>query len=216
MSDMTIYIISGLGADERVFSKLSLPSTVVHLNWIKNKPKESLSMYAKRMAVSISDSKNAILIGLSFGGIVAQEIAAQREIGKLIIINSVKTRNEIPLHLRLVGDLGLHKLFPTQIFSHPLFKPISYFFFSLKTREEKVLLDQIFDNADYNYIEWCIDKVLKWPGKNKTINPIHIHSKGDRIFPARNIKVDALSTGDHFAVFSISHEVDEILGRLLL
>jgi pimeloyl-ACP methyl ester carboxylesterase len=67
---MTIYCISGLGADYRVFQKLVFPSDyhVVHVEWIQPEIRETLSSYALRLLKQIDNSKPFILIGLSFGG----------------------------------------------------------------------------------------------------------------------------------------------------
>ena len=39
---------------------------------------------------------NAILVGVSFGGVVVQEMAAFLNLKNLVIISSVKTKEELP------------------------------------------------------------------------------------------------------------------------
>jgi len=45
-----IYILSGLGADQRVFSRIKFPENHTHLSWIENKSDENLQSYVARMA----------------------------------------------------------------------------------------------------------------------------------------------------------------------
>lgn len=69
-----IYCVSGLGADERVFQKLKFQGyQPVHICWVEPNLEESIAEYAKRLTIQIK-SERPILIGLSFGGIMAVEI----------------------------------------------------------------------------------------------------------------------------------------------
>lgn len=70
-----VYILSGLGADERVFKYLDFKDLdITFVQWIKPKPHEKLMDYVERLREQIKQD-NPILIGLSFGGIVAAELA---------------------------------------------------------------------------------------------------------------------------------------------
>jgi pimeloyl-ACP methyl ester carboxylesterase len=196
------YILSGLGADEKVFEKLQFPEPYTHLKWLKNKPTESLSLYAKRMAKRIEDPKNAVLIGLSFGGIVAQEIAAQLAIPQIILLNTVKHRKEIPWYMRFAGNVGLHRLLP-MLYTRPNMDVANYFF-GIKSREEKLLMQQLMKGMDTAHIEWAVDKILKWRGVNHGAKVVHIHSRNDKIFPLRFVQADIVIPGGHFAVFNLT------------
>ena len=96
-----VYCLSGLGADKRVFTKLELKGyRQIHLDWLVPNNQESLTNYVKRLAVEIKDN-NPIVIGLSFGGIVAIEIAKQITVKKVILISSAKQSHEIPWYFKL-------------------------------------------------------------------------------------------------------------------
>lgn len=210
---MHYYILSGLGADERVFGRLKFPKPYTHLYWIMNRPTESLSMYAKRMAKPIVDPENSVLIGLSFGGIMAQEVAAQLNIPKLVLINTVKNRREIPWYLRVVGNLGLHKLFPF-LYTRPNLE-IANYLFGLQNREEKHLMYTIIKETEEDYLKWAVDKILKWYGVNHQAKVMQIHARNDRIFPIRNIQADKIISGGHFAVYSRANEAQKALALIL-
>lgn len=66
-----LYIFSGLGADKRVFNYLDFSKyNTTFIDWINPFENESIEDYAKRLTSQITSEK-PILIGLSFGGIMA-------------------------------------------------------------------------------------------------------------------------------------------------
>ncbi|RZJ29312.1 MAG: alpha/beta hydrolase, partial [Chryseobacterium sp.] len=69
-----IYIFSGLGVDRRVFDNIDFGDlNVEFIDWIIPLTNEAIEIYAERISRKII-SENPILIGLSFGGMVAVEI----------------------------------------------------------------------------------------------------------------------------------------------
>ena len=108
---MKAYFISGLGADRTVFRNIHLPSTFepVHLNWIEPQKNESLPSYAFRLAEKIDPSKPFILIGLSFGGMLAVEISRIYKPKQLILISSIRSAQDLPLLYKWAGRLRLRE-----------------------------------------------------------------------------------------------------------
>ena len=91
----TLYILSGLGADEKVFQRLDFSGvSVTFIKWLPSQAEESIGDYASRLLPQIT-TPHPILLGLSFGGMVAIEIAKQIDTEKVILISSAKTKNEI-------------------------------------------------------------------------------------------------------------------------
>ena len=82
------------------------------LDWFEPETNESLQHYAKRMADLVKD-KNAVLIGVSFGGILVQEMAAFLNPKKIIIISSIKCNAELPPHMKLAKMTKAYKILPT-------------------------------------------------------------------------------------------------------
>ena len=110
-----LYIFSGLGADERVFQRLDFSDfKTTYIKWIAPYDKETIEHYTTRLLDQITTT-NPTLIGLSFGGLIAVEVAKQIDTEKVILIASAKTKNEIPFYYRFAGQLGLHKLLPTRL-----------------------------------------------------------------------------------------------------
>lgn len=72
-----IYLIPGMGANTKIFEYIKLPENdyVMHfIEWELPERKESLSDYAFRMTKKITHEK-PILFGVSFGGILVQEMS---------------------------------------------------------------------------------------------------------------------------------------------
>src|ERR1017187_9090304 len=109
----TIYLIPGVGANDKIFQNLELPGyEVVHLQWPKHKKNESIQSYVKRLVPQIRKDTQPVLVGLSFGGIVAIELAKLVNPYRTIIISSIKTYHERPLKLMFLNSLKFHRLLP--------------------------------------------------------------------------------------------------------
>src|ERR1035437_7250589 len=94
---LTVYFISGLGADKRAFQKIKLPDScsIQHLDWLIPMDNESLIDYTLRLAKPIDTRKPFALIGLSFGGIIVTELNKVLHPVKSIIISSVTIRSQL-------------------------------------------------------------------------------------------------------------------------
>ena len=67
----------GLAASPKIFERIQLPEDTFEmhlLEWFLPEQNESLEAYAKRMTLKIKH-ENPVLIGVSFGGILVQEMA---------------------------------------------------------------------------------------------------------------------------------------------
>src|SRR5215207_2664519 len=96
------------------FKRIKLPEGYqpVYLDWITPEKDESLSHYAKRFSSLIKHDDAFVLIGLSFGGMLACELARLRNPFKTIIISSVASSDELPWYYKKAATLGLHKYVP--------------------------------------------------------------------------------------------------------
>ena len=107
----------GLAASTAIFERISLPQDIfetVLLEWAIPLEKETLTDYAKRMAENIKH-ENPVLIGVSFGGILVQEMAKFVNARKVIIISSVKSNLEFPRRMKIAKNTKAYKLFPTNL-----------------------------------------------------------------------------------------------------
>ncbi|TDX86503.1 alpha/beta hydrolase [Epilithonimonas xixisoli] len=209
-----IYIFSGLGVDRRVFDNIDFEDLDVEfVDWIKPLKSESLENYAERISRKISTEK-PILIGLSFGGMIAVEISKIIKTKKNILIASAKNRFELPKFNRISGKLKLNQLIPKSIFKKQNF--ITNWLFGIETESEKLLLKNILRDTDPNFFAWAINEIVNW--KNETIpeNIIHIHGNKDRIIPFKNVKADfVIEGGGHFMTVNKPKEIQNIILNLI-
>lgn len=209
-----VYVFSGLGVDKRVFQKIDFGNLdIKFIDWIEPRTDENIQQYAQRISIKI-DSENPILIGLSFGGIIAGEIAKFIAIEKLILIASAKNRNEIPMLYRILGKLKIHNVIPSSLLKSANF--ISNWFFGVQTPSDKILLKQILEETDNKFLYWAIDKVVTWENLQISSNYVHIHGLNDRILPIKNMKTDyKIQGGGHFMTVNKAEEISKLLKEIM-
>lgn len=205
-----IYCISGLGADERIFSNLKLPGyELCFVQWIEPLPKESFQSYAQRMLVQISDS-NPVLLGVSFGGMLAAQISQIIPVSKLILISTVTTRSSLPWWMHLAGTLRLHKLVKPR--PHPLLYPIENYFLGARTKSEVELAIHFREHANKVYLQWAINEIVTWANVTMPANYIQIHGTADKLFPVKKSgAAHIIRKGGHFMVYNRAEEVSRII-----
>lgn len=206
-----IYIFSGLGVDKRVFDAIDFSGlNVQFVDWIDPYRNESLESYARR--ISKNFQKDSILIGLSFGGMLAVEVSKIIPVKKVILIASAKNKNELPKYFRLVGTLKLNYLVPSSLLKTTNF--ITNWLFGATTLAEKRLLKNIIKDTDPNFLKWAINQILNWKNLSVPQNCIHIHGKHDRILPSKYVKVDyKIKNGGHFMTVNRPKEIESIIKK---
>lgn len=213
----TICFISGLGADQRVFERLQLPSDyrVVHLPWLEpTSPSESIEAYAKRMSNGIENPSDTTLVGLSFGGVMAIEISKILALKQIILVSSIKTEAEMPPWLKFIGQLGIHRAFPTERLLQ--MKELGARFFGCNTVDQREMLDQLFDHASPSIVAWSVNQLLLWNNASIPSHLTHIHGTADSVFPKAFCQPDHwIEDGPHFMIYSHPKEVSALLKQLL-
>ena len=210
----TIYYISGLGADERVFKYLNLQGVnEKYIKWETPQKHETLKHYCKRLTEQIDLGNEIVLVGVSFGGIVAQEIAKIIKVEKVIIISSVKSAKEFTFQLKLVRFFSLHKLVPSRFMKWSNLLTGDYYFYT-QTKAESALLRAIIEDTDMFFMKWAIEEIIKWDNTSIDHNLTHIHGDKDRIFPIRKIRnAIRINDGGHFMIVNRAKEIAEIIEK---
>lgn len=213
---MTAYFISGLGADKRIFARLRLPQkvSVVHLEWIAPAKQEPLTEYAKRFAALIDVKEDFVLIGLSFGCIVAVELNKFIKPRQTIIISSIASGNELPWYYKLAGLLKLNELVPSSLLKRSSW--LAYWFFGAHTSEERKLLAQILKDTAPDLLKWAIGQILNWKNVERPDHLYHIHGTADKVLPLRFTKPHAVvQGGGHLMVWGKAVIVSELIAKRL-
>lgn len=213
---MNVYFISGLGADQRVFQKLTIDPEFnpVPIEWIKPGRKESMPSYARRLSTQIDTTKPFQIVGLSFGGMIAAEIADQIHPSQIILISSKSTSEPIGKFYRGLIHLGL--LSP---FASLLMRSANRFTnkaFGAKTTEEKTMLRSILKDTDPKFMKWAIKTISSWSHPKKSPIAYQINGSADRMIKANMVQYDYLVLGgEHLMIYSMASQISKILNERL-
>jgi len=209
-----VYCISGLGADERVFQRLRVREVEFRfLRWLVPLDKETIESYSKRM-ISQLEEKNPLLMGVSFGGMMALEISKHISTRKVILLSSVKSRKELPEWMKFSGQLGLNRMTPRRPWKW--MGGMENHFLGTEGFEEEDLAKSFRRNVDPRYLRWAINQVVNWQNQVQPLNLFHIHGTRDKIFPIRKINpTHIVEGGGHFMVMNRAPEISGILQTLI-
>ena len=217
MHKIHLYLMPGMAASSSIFEKIKLPEDVfeVHLlDWIMPERSESLKNYAKRMSKFVKHDK-AVLIGVSFGGILVQEMAQFLELRKIIIISSVKSNKELPNRMKIAKTTKAYKLIPTGLLSNV--EALTKYAFGTMVKERINLYKKFLTMNDKVYLDWAIEQVVCWERTIADDNVIHIHGDNDSVFPVHNIKnFINVNAGTHIMIVNRYKWFNENLPEIIL
>lgn len=207
----------GLAASSSIFENIQLPEDVFEvflLEWFIPKDNESLGDYAFRMAKEIKH-ENPVLIGVSFGGILVQEMSLHIQTRKVIIVSSVKTSLEMPKRMSLAKLTKIYKLFPTKLLAN--IDWLTRIAFGNTVRKKVALYERYLKQRDKKYLDWAIESVILWSRMESLPNIVHIHGDKDEIFPINNIKnCIVVQGGTHIMIINKYKWFNENLPKLIL
>ena len=187
---------------------------VIHIDWILPFQNETFQSYAFRISENMND-ENAILIGLSFGGMLSVEISKIKRFKKIFLLSSAKTKSEIPFYYKVLGKLNLLRIIPSSILKRV--NSLTYLVFGAKTNAEKSLLEDIVRNTDERFLKWALHQIMNWKNEDYSKNIIHIQGDSDLILPHNFVKYDYLiKGGTHFMTLNQSKEIETIIIENLL
>lgn len=215
MTEQEIYLISELGADQRLFSRLNLPNHRLHpIEWVEPLADESLPAYSKRLVNQVKPNSGVILIGVSFGGIIAIELARLINVTKIILISSIKATHEKPWYFAVFRNLGLHRIMSSKLlqFLLKLTRPM----FGRMTDDEYRLFISMVQETSAEFMRWGIEAVLNWQAPVTDTEIVHIHGDRDLIFPVRKVaSPEIIRGGNHFMIIQKAEEISAIVNQVL-
>lgn len=178
----------GLAASPSIFERIELPKDTFEmhlLEWFLPNKNETLQSYAKRMAEKVKH-ENAVLVGVSFGGVLVQEMAQFLNLKKLIIVSSVKCNAELPRRLKFAKTTKAYKLLPTGLMQDV--ELLTKFAFGDVLKKKLKLYEQYLHRREKEYLDWAIEQMVCWERVEVDAKVIHIQGDADEVFPVKNIK----------------------------
>ncbi|MDG1342015.1 MAG: alpha/beta hydrolase [Flavobacteriaceae bacterium] len=216
MDEIDVYCMPGMAASPKIFEFISLPKPFrIHLlSWIPPDKEESLSSYAKRMCERIT-SENPILLGVSFGGVLVQEIAKHIPVQKVIIVSSIKTNEELPLPMKMARTTNAHKLLPTQWINN--LDALALFAFGKGIKKRLELYQKYLSERNPDYLNWSINALVNWDQLEVPTSVVHIHGEKDTVFPIKYLSNPYIRIkGGHAAIMTQAQWFNSELPDIIL
>lgn len=216
MPKIQVYFVPGLAAGKEIFKNIVLASERydIHvLEWLIPEKEETIENYAKRMAARIP-VEDSVLVGVSFGGVVVQEMEAYLKLRKLIIISSVKSRDELPTRLKIASTTKAYKLVPTSLATSV--NDFTSFAIGPRSKKRLRLYNEYLSVRDKVYLDWAIAQMVNWKRKSIDKNVIHIHGDQDAIFPIKYIKnAHVIEGGTHVMILNKGSKISTMLVSII-
>jgi esterase/lipase len=212
-----VYFVPGLAASSKIFEHISLPDDqfeMHYLDWLMPiSQNEPLNDYAKRLSEKII-YKDPVLVGVSFGGVMVQEMSKHIKTKRTIIISSIKAKSEMPKTLQIIKVTKMYKLLPTKAIVN--IEEFAKFSFGKVAEKRIKLYKNYFSMRNVMYVQWAISNLLNWQQKDPLLNVIHIHGDNDGVFPIKYIKnCTVINGGTHIMILNKAKKISKLLIELI-
>lgn len=217
MEKIHVYFMPGLAASPTIFERIQLPEKdfeMHFLEWFVPAEKQTLVSYAQQMSENVKH-ENAILVGVSFGGILVQEMKQFLNPKKVIIISSVKSNKEMPRRMKIAKKTKAYKLIPVTLFEN--IENLAKYAFGDFIKQRVKLYEKFLSVRDKNYLNWAIENVILWERTEIDKEIIHIHGLEDEVFPVKYINdYIPVKGGTHIMILNKHKWLNENLPNIML
>ncbi len=212
-----VYLMPGMAANPTIFEHIKLPEDQFQIHWLEwfmPEPKESLESYAKRM-IDLIEYDNVVLLGVSFGGILVQEMSKHMKLRKLFVVSSVKSKHELPKRMKVMKFTKAYKLLPTQLVAN--IDVLAKYAFGETITKRLELYKKYLSVNDKDYLDWAIENVIEWEQSEPNEKAIYIHGDNDMVFP-HSCKGNCIviKGGSHIMIINKYKWFNENLPKLIL
>ncbi|MFP9098690.1 alpha/beta fold hydrolase [Flavobacterium sp. RHBU_24] len=216
MHKIPVYFMPGLAASPAIFENINLPEdrfACHYLTWLPPEKNEPIAQYAKRLTKGIEE--NPVLIGVSFGGLIVQEMAKIIKARKVVIISSVRCNAEFPRRMRFAKRIRAYHLFPTRLMQEMGLLAQMFVGNNAVTRRLN-LYDKFMSVRDKKYLDWAFKTIINWDRCDPDMDVVHIHGDADEVFPPRYLKsFIPVPGGTHVTVLTKGKWLSEHLPELI-
>ena len=207
---MKLFCLSGLGVDHRAFRNLQIDGVeLVHIPWIDPIKNESLTEYAGRLFQTVTFPEKYHLIGVSFGGMIAQEFEKIQKPASLFLVSTISRSTELSGLFKLGGKLKLHKIVPGSLIKRANW--ISYFLFGVKSKDDKMLLREILQDSESPFFRWAMGAIVQWKNTSRS-SGIRIHGTKDKILPQKVKPEISIQDAGHFMIVTHGEKLAQKIG----
>lgn len=205
-----ILLLPGMTPNDDLFRNMQplLPDSQV-IDWIAPKSHESLADYTVRLASSLDQAEPCVIAGVSFGGIVAQELAWHLPARACVLISSIRHPRELPPWFRMLRafpgpgiEFGLHGV-------GRLANRVPH-----RVRTASTIRLRKLNGSSGAWYRWATSAVLSWRPRNQPLPfpLLQLHGDLDETFPIRFLTPDrVVAGGGHTLPVSHPREVAEFI-----
>ncbi|HLT33293.1 MAG TPA: hypothetical protein VKZ98_05840 [Aquaticitalea sp.] len=212
-----VYMMPGMAAEPTIFNRIRLPEDQFQMHWLEwmiPQNDESLESYAKRM-ISKIEHENIVLLGVSFGGVLVQEMSKYMKLRKLIVVSSVKSRHELPKRMKIAKFMKAYNYIPTQLLSN--LDVLKKYAFNDTIAKRIDLYKTYLAVNDKRYLDWALKQMICWDQEAPILNAIYIHGDKDAVFThSCGGNCIVIKGGTHIMIIFKSQWFNENLPKLIL
>ncbi len=215
-----IYFIPGLATDKTIYkdlvNELNAPCEVIEFEPLEDN--DSLNDYAKKMCSKIDDTKPFALVGTSFGGILALEMAKIKQPKKIVIISSAKNRKELSPIMKIKGASFFVSMIPDK-FMKQIFNKGFHISTLVKKSYKSIYNDEtkaMVAKSTGGFDKWVMKQVSDWDSDFEHQNLLHIHGDKDIVFPIKYIgNCYVIKGGGHPMIINKYKEIGKVISDFL-
>lgn len=211
-----IFYISGLAANELAYSRLIKTPDFewIFLPWIDCEKNEKFEDYVDRLIGKHQLKEDDIVMGLSFGGICAQQIAYKYKLKNCILICSFRSYKDLHFPTPVMLSTKLYKFLPE--IKVPVIHPITAFWVGVHKKDGKEVFYKMLNQTDPKLVKWSIEQIHKIDLSDVNIpNRIAILGKKDRLVKTWEDDRNVYLEGEHMLLYEDADEFNQCLQEVL-
>jgi pimeloyl-ACP methyl ester carboxylesterase len=197
MRDARLILYTGLGVSRELLQRQrTLPVALEMPAWIDPLPGEPLASYARRMASDVPPGGPVFLGGVSFGAMVALEVARHvRGVAGVFLLAGALDGSAISPLLQPAARLA--RFIPLALGAPILsMSPLVYPLLGVTRRLDRRALDRVLPQASPALFRWGAWAAATWePAPFPRVRIHHIHGGADRIIPVHRVRSDVIVSG---------------------
>lgn len=205
-----LILLPGMTPGRRIFDKLAPHLGLCEIiDWVAPGRAKSISEYAQKLATETGIDSECDIVGVSFGGMVAQEIANLVRSRLCFAVSSVSSSNELRPAQKILARL------PEGVHSSALgFVGGIANAWPLKGSSTGTVRARKFAGVGGDWYRWATSAALRWTPdfSGSHFRVIRVHGDRDRTFPNGHRHADHVITGaGHVLVITHSRALAEII-----
>ena len=210
---MRVYLLPGIACDHRLFDRIELAgSDVVALDWPAFPEGCTLRSIAEELAKQVDATQPHVLVGVSMGGMVAQELAVITNPNKVVLISSWMGPQEQP------PSLAIFKLLRSWLvinsFTMWATWPVKRFLGKRDRAADKLLYAMAVSEGPAK-IRIGFKAIIQWKGSTWKGPVVRIHGDKDMVTPLRFPGDHVVKGGEHVMILTRAEEVSGLLRKAI-